>query len=766
MLRPHLIYAAFAVVAASCSNGDWRAETSTSGDDDSPGVILRTEITPSGSGYAITNQGAPVARFDVPEVGLIAPIVTISGAGNDWQRVQFEWSIPAVTPYDELAVEFDLALEPDFQWIPHLAPLEGYVASQESFRSPAIIVAEGSTHFAIVPDLDLCGSRENPWFVDYDAVALKCWVGMSLFEKPFHTLYEKVPGMEFEQGTLRLAFFIRAWTHTAPVKNPFGPVREFLWSRFAEPTLTDPSPLEAPLDQFVEHTYGWATDRWDGLVWQEFLEDELMRGGPIVSAFATQSPNYTGGAQPYRAEIWNQAWFSSLKDAGGMLRYARRTSDPALEERAMQAKRLALSAPVDRGFFPTVLQAIERPESGDLVGLPALDWTNGVWTNSNANPEDQGVTRDWYHLPDMSWTALQMLRWHEELEADPALVAFATDYGEALLTVQMPSGFFPSWLEPGTLTPSPLLLDSPESSLSAWFLLRLTDVTGDVRFRDASLNCLEAIQYGPVLAGRWEDFETYWSDNAIGRETMIGTKVERNGIHKQNTLSMFWTAGAMLEAFRMTNHGEYLEWGQRVLDELSMWQQVWNPPFYLVTTVGGFGVMNADSEWNDARQTLVAELFLDYYRETGDEQLFHRGAAALRAGFYMMYAPENPNAATQWEIVYPHFGPTDIGFTMENYAHVLEVNAPGDGFAHFSIFDWGCGSASESWNRIFEHYGDVFIHTARDEAFAIHGIEVSALPAGFELVDTLATPRMLRVMFDDGFVQQVMLDGSVVVQRR
>jgi len=35
------------------------------------------------------------------------------------------------------------------------------------------------------------------------------------------------------------------------------------------------------------------------------------------------------------------------------------------------------------------------------------------------------------------------------------------------------------------------------------------------------------------------------------------------------------------------------------MDELSMTQQVWQPPFIYVPALGGFGVMNFDGEWND-----------------------------------------------------------------------------------------------------------------------------------------------------------------------
>ena len=38
---------------------------------------------------------------------------------------------------DDLAIGFDLHLNPDFHWIPHLTPEDGYVAAQHVFRSPA-----------------------------------------------------------------------------------------------------------------------------------------------------------------------------------------------------------------------------------------------------------------------------------------------------------------------------------------------------------------------------------------------------------------------------------------------------------------------------------------------------------------------------------------------------------------------------------------------------------------------------------------------------
>jgi hypothetical protein len=186
-------------------------------------------------------------------------------------------------------------------------------------------------------------------------------------------------------------------------------------------------------------------------------------------------------------------------------------------------------------------------------------------------------------------------------------------------------------------------------------------------------------------------------------------------MHKQNTLSMFWTAEALLAAHKATGARRYLDWGRRTLDELSMAQQVWQPPFIYVPALGGFGVMNADGEWNDSRETLFAELFLDYAKATGEQAYTARGMAALKAGFVMMYCPENPAVKAMWEKVYPWFGPADYGFTMENYGHGGLTSPEGEGMGVFTIYDWGNGAAAEAAMRILDHYGPLEVRESPPE---------------------------------------------------
>src|SRR5690606_8845478 len=115
-----------------------------------------------------------------------------------------------------------------------------------------------------------------------------------------------------------------------------------------------------------------------------------------------------------------------------------------------------------------------------------------------------------------------------------------------------------------------------------------------------------------------------------------------------------------------------LQKGKRVLDELLMWQAVWQPSFIYIHALGGFGVMNADAEWNDSRQSLFAELIMLYGKELGRKDYMQRGIAALKASFVMMYAPENQETKEQWQKRWPFLGEQDYGFRSEEHTSELQ----------------------------------------------------------------------------------------------
>ena len=138
-----------------------------------------------------------------------------------------------------------------------------------------------------------------------------------------------------------------------------------------------------------------------------------------------------------------------------------------------------------------------------------------------------------------------------------------------------------------------------------------------------------------------------------------------------------------------------------------MTQASWQPPYMYVNVLGGFGVLNADGEWNDSRESLFSELIIQYGKLLHKPEYIERGYAALKASFVMMYCTENPQTKQQWEKVHPFFASEDYGFMMENYGHGGRTNPAGEGMGEFTIYDWGNGAAAEAYNRILDKFGKI-----------------------------------------------------------
>jgi len=652
------------------------------------------------------------------------PAVTVTSESAGLYRVTFDFDLPGEVAQDDWRVEIRPAFPASFHWSPHLTPTAEHIVDQHSFRSPAVIASSSDRLVALIPDLEIMkAGTPARWYLDLDAPNNILSLGMGDYAIREPLLYVRKPGAKYPTGPVKAGFYLLVSSARTDIENPWRKILAFLWDRWGRPLFEAGHPLKPDLSPYIRHTYRWAFESWAKAIWQEFDLGGKRVGAPVFIVNETQSPNYPGevSEREFRS-IWNQAWFSSLRSASGLLRYARRTKDEGLARKAMMAKELALAAPMKEGLFPALIATeMEKVEIGGKSLNRSKGWATAFWGNSDRNPISRppGKPRSRdpkiapYHILDMSWTALLMLRWYEELEKDERLLEYAKTYGEKLLTLQTPAGYLPAWLDLATLRPLGILDDSPETSMSATFLLKLSDLTGRNAFRDAAVKAMEAVARDIVPVGRWEDFETYWSSSPYGDPDLIGKKVVRNNMHKQCNFSMFWTAEALFETFKATGTRRYLDLGRRVLDELLMTQASWQPPYLYVDVLGGFGVMNADGEWLDARQSLFAEIILRYGLELGVEEYIQRGLAALRSSFVMMYCPENPRTKAQWEKRHPFFGPEDYGFTMENYGHGGATDPQGGGMGVFTIYDWGNGAAAEAYNRLLDHFGPELIHRAK-----------------------------------------------------
>jgi hypothetical protein len=647
--------------------------------------------------YGNLGNNQPVVNYSVVEDGLLKVSVLFelkdSVRQDDWQVM--------ITP----------AFKPDLNWAPHLTPTKDHIIAQHVFRSPALIVAGEQKLLTVIPDLDLL-SKKNPvgWYMDLDAIHNKLVLGLGKSAVKEHVLYVREPGAVYPPGKIEFGYYLMISDQGEDLFNPWRKVCSFFWEKWGSKEYDALVSEHEDLEKYVEHTYRWAFDSWKDQVWQEFELNGKKVGAPVFIVNTTQSPNYPGevNEREFRS-IWNQAWFSSLRSASGLYRYARRTGNDILKEYAEKTRELALSFPQQQGFFPGLIATEMQKVSIDGKEYNrSKGWKTYYFGNSNRNPYTWDARVSPYHILDMSFTANQMLLWYDELEKDQRLLNYTIRYADALVDKQTEDGFFPGWLDPVTLEPMHHLNQSPESAMSVTFLLNLFRITRDDQYLEPARKAMDAIIEKVMMEGQWEDFETYWSCSRYGSDHLVGKKVERNDQFKQNTLSIYWTAEALLEFYKQTGDKKYLRYGERVIDELLMYQAAWQPPYIYVRAIGGFGVMNADGEWNDSRQSLFSELIINYGKILDRQEYRERGLAALYASFEMMYCPENPESKEQWEKTWPFFNERDYGFMMENYGHGGVTGSEGIGIGEFTIYDWGNGAAAEAYNRLVDHYGKNF----------------------------------------------------------
>lgn len=647
--------------------------------------------------FSCAEKSEYISSVYVKPLGNITPKINRQVIDSGIVRYEFVYQLESPVAQDDWHVSIQPSFDATFHWQPHLTPTDNHIIAQHVFRAPAIIVADSSKQVSVLPDLSLLNNSDVKWYMDLDARTDAITLGISKSKVTSHVLFEREPGLIIPPGEFKFAFYAITTRDKEDLADPWRKALAFMWKQYGEPLYEKGQPIKGSLEPYTGHTYNWAFNSWKKSVWQEFDINGKKVGAPAFIVNITQSPNYPGDVREREfRSVWNQAWFSSLRSAEGLYRYARRTSNKELLRKANMTKELALSFPQSDGLFPSVAGTKMRDHR-------SLGWQTLFFGNSNRNPQnpwgDAAVAP--YHILDMSWTAYLMLVWNDELEKDQRLVDYAKRYGDKLVTLQDSDGFFPGWIG------LDIMNQTPETSMSATFLLKLYQETKDVKYLTSATRAIDAVINNIVPESRWEDFETYWSCSRV-LDSLVGKKIERNDAYKQNTLSMFWTADALLNFYKATGKHEYLQTGRRVLDQMLMYQQTWQPPYIPIPVLGGFGVMNADGEWNDSRQCLFAETIIRYGKELKSDEYIHRGLSALRAAFVMMYCPENPETKAQWEKVYPFFNEKDYGFMMENYGHGGANNAEGLGIGEFTIYDWGNGAAAESYNTIKDRHPELF----------------------------------------------------------
>jgi len=644
-------------------------------------------------------------------LGDCKPTVQYTQLSENLLKVSVTFELKDSLQQDDWQVNIYPAFKPGFHWAPHLTPTDNHIIAQHVFRSPALIVSDDKKVITVIPDLDLMKTKPAvDWYMDMDATGNKLTVGLSRSAVKEHVLFVRKPGAVYPAGQVEFGFYMMISDDPKDVTDPWRDASSFLWDRWGRAEYQAYISGVNNVEEYVKHTYNWAFDLWKESVWQEFKLNGKTVGAPVFIVNVTQSPNYPGeiNEREFRS-VWNQAWFSSLRSASGLYRYAKRINDPELLGYALKTKELALSFPQTKGFFPALIgTGMEQVEINGKKYNRSKGWDTYYFGNSDRNPYTWDARLSPLHILDMSFTANQMLVWYSELEHDQRLLEYAVTYADALIGIQSSDGFYPAWLTPD-FTPMDHLNRSPETAMSVTFLINLYKITKNDQYLQSALRGMDAVINTNMYQGQWEDYETYWSCSEYGSKDLVGKKIARNDQFKQNTLSIYWTAEALLNCYEQTQDKKYLDLGERTLDELLMYQASWQPPYIYIRAIGGFGVMNSDGEWNDSRQSLFAELILQYGKILNREEYTQRGLAALYASFEMMYCTKNSATKEQWEKKWPFFNEKDYGFMMENYGHGGVTNSQGIGIGEFTIYDWGNGAAAEAYNRIVDHFGRDFV---------------------------------------------------------
>ena len=97
-----------AVTMAACLLAGIRTGTASAGQGES-----RLELNADRG--TLTLQDVPWVRFSLPRLaGTKSPRVKTRPAQDGWHHVQLSWSLDEPVAQDELSVEFELQVEPDF----------------------------------------------------------------------------------------------------------------------------------------------------------------------------------------------------------------------------------------------------------------------------------------------------------------------------------------------------------------------------------------------------------------------------------------------------------------------------------------------------------------------------------------------------------------------------------------------------------------------------------------------------------------------------
>jgi hypothetical protein len=492
----------------------------------------------------------------------------------------------------------------------------------------------------------------------------------------------------------------------------FQNVVRFLWRAYGEANLGSLGPQTIPFDRCARLAFDntlrvyrlWRgfslSGRECGGICARIMRSSLDAGSAPLPGDTTLSvaANYlttrtlsvrdklalikatASGIHPH---LLNTIFFNNVRTSFGMAYYGRRWNDPDLQAKARAIWSLAMAAPAPQGILPSVFTA---------------DPLHPRWVNGT------NIFRytDQYHTPDAAVTGWWMLATDKYLGTDAPFAVRCSALGDFFLRIQRPSGAIPTWVsvrKDGSTAAATALAECAGSAAAGMFLAALAANGGRPEHREGARRIADYIIERVFPSHEWFDTEVFYSCS----RKPLGWRDPVTGAPPQGTLCVSWAAELFREMFLSTRLAVYRDYGRAAIDILLLYQQIWDAPFLSVDTRGGFGVMNTDAEWNDARQAGFATMLMEWYPITGEPELFQRGVSALRAAFTLMHAEGE-----------------DRGAFSENYGHAgRDAHIQG-----YVMPDWGAGTACSAAALAQLRWGDLYVDTTRRRAFGINGCQI------------------------------------------
>ena len=579
-----------------------------------------------------------------------------------------------------------------FHWVPNLKKKPEEIIAQHVFRSPAIILSSKQSRVSVIPDLAAIKlNTETPCYLDlnFRDKGTVISYGLSNYRTDQHVYYQRRDSAFLLPQKTELGLYIICSNHSSSL-DILKKTNSFMWNTFAAEYLDSLSPQTVPFNQYASAGYTMALSKY----WVNGPKPET--GGITLSTFLDKTRGIYRG-RDFKDDLWFHSWFNNARTAYGLYLWGEETGNSIWKNKAIATMNLLLSSPQRNGFFPTIWV----PEKNGWV------------------PSGQGGGPDLYHVPDNCWTAIWLLRFNDELKKLPGTEKFLVDFASGLLTTQLEIGSFPARLHVSDLSPDPVLANSASGAMATWFLeemLLRKKLSSDLEVKalTAVKKSLTFLEKEILPDRRFQDFEVFFScaPNSVNDFDSL------TWLYPHNTLSIQWTAEAFLKGYTLFNNKDYLEQGEYCLNILSLYQQVWSPPFIGFYAFGGFGVQNTDAEWSDARQAQFAETYLNFYLATGNREYLQRSIAACKASFALMAIPEN-------KMISPHnyegstFNGEFIGAMAENYGHSGYNERSGQ-----SGFHWGTGSALTTAAIFRSRLGDIYLDEDSQSATGVDGVVV------------------------------------------